>query len=120
MQVDVGTGFVGQFLFGYLTENGRRIPILSQISISGSVEYLGIPDFHRTGGPFWAKNLLYPCSSWGDGGTPTNQDWVVQPGGPYVSVAVVWHGAVPARSAYIPRSPENARASLRHVCDDYL
>ena len=51
-QVYVGAGAVGQFLSNYLTENGRIIPILGQIFINGSVEYMRIPDFHRAGGPF--------------------------------------------------------------------
>ena len=63
MQVDVGTGVVGEFSSDHLTESGRRIPILGQISMNESVEYLGVPDFHRTDGPFWASNLLAPRSS---------------------------------------------------------
>ena len=31
-RVDVGAGVVGLFLSDYLTENGRRIPIIGQIS----------------------------------------------------------------------------------------
>ena len=62
-QVDFGTGVVGGFTSDYLTESGRRFLILGQISINVSVEYLGIPNFHRIGGPFWASNLLAPRSS---------------------------------------------------------
>ena len=50
-RVDVGTGVVGVFTSGYLTVNGRRIPIFGRISINGSVELLGVPDFHRTNRP---------------------------------------------------------------------
>ena len=73
-QLDVSAGVIGQFLSDYLAENGRRIPILGQISINGSVEYLGIPDFHRTSEPFWDDNILAPSSSWGYGGTTTNKN----------------------------------------------
>ena len=79
-QVDAGAGVVGEFSSNYLTESGIRVPILGQIFINGSVEYLGIPDFQRTGGPFWDENLLDPCFSWGDSGTTTNQNWLVEPG----------------------------------------
>ena len=41
-QVDIGAGTVRQFLTDYLTKNGNRIVILGQISINGSVEFLGI------------------------------------------------------------------------------
>ena len=56
-QVDVGAGTVRQFLTDYFYENGGRISILGQISINGSVKFLGIPDFHRTSGPIFIENL---------------------------------------------------------------
>ena len=74
--------------------------------MNGSVESLGIPDFHRTGGPFGPDNLLDPHFSWGDRGTTTNQNWGIQSRGPYGSVPVPWCGVVPASPAYVPRSPE--------------
>ena len=95
--VDVSAGLVVQFSSDYLTEDGRRIPIVGQISINGSVEYLGIPDFHRVSGPFWDDNLLAPCYSWGFGGTNTNQNWRIQPGVPYKDVSIALHVAIPAR-----------------------
>ena len=119
-QVDVDDVVVGDFLYNYRTESGYRLPILGQFSINGSVEYLDIPDFHRTGGPFWADNLLAPCSGWEDGGTSTNQNWRVQPGVPYGSVAVPWSRTVPALPAYVPRIPENARAAAHRVRDNHL
>ena len=103
-RVDVGAGFVGEFLSDYLTESGCRIPIISRISINGSVEHFGVPDFHRTGGTIWAANLLAPRSSWGDGGTTTNQNWLIQPWGPYGNVAAPWSRPIPVHPAYIPRS----------------
>ena len=69
-QVDVGTGNVRYLSSDYLTESGRRIPIIGRISINGSVEWLGVPDFHRTDGPV----VVALRSSWGDGGTTTNQN----------------------------------------------
>ena len=47
-QIYVGAGVVGEFLSDYLTESGRRIPILGRISINGSVEWLAITALHRT------------------------------------------------------------------------
>ena len=88
-QLDVGAGVVGELLSDDLTESRRRVPILGQISINGSVEYLGIPVFHTTGGTFWGANLLAPYFHCGDGGTSTNQNWEIQPGGPYGSVFVL-------------------------------
>ena len=57
-QVDVDAGAVGAFTSDYPTESGRRVPIIGQISINRGVEYLGIPDFHRTSGLFWDAHLL--------------------------------------------------------------
>ena len=44
-QVEVGAGTVGEFTKNYLAKNGRRILIIGQLSINGSVLFLGIPDF---------------------------------------------------------------------------
>ena len=67
---------MGQFKSDYLAESGLRIPILGQISINGSVELLGIPDFFS--GPRFTEDILdpYDTTGWGDGGTP-NQNWTV-------------------------------------------
>ena len=114
--VDIGAGVVGQFSSNYLTENGRIIPILSQICINGSVEYLVISDFHRTDGPMWVDNLLATRSSWGDG-TP-NQKWPLsQPR----NVSVPWNGAVPAPPGYMPAwSPDNMCAAAHRIHDEWL
>ena len=42
-QIDVGAETVGQVLTQYLSENGRIIPVIGQISINGNFELLGIP-----------------------------------------------------------------------------
>ena len=104
-QVDIGAGTVGQFSSHYLAENGRIIPILGQISINGSVIFLGIPNLHRTSEPMFTENLLasHDTTGWGDGGTSI-QNWPVLPGGTYSNVSVPWCGAVPACPACMPRS----------------
>ena len=63
VQVYVRDGVVGQFSSDHLTKDGRRTPNIGQIFINGTVEYLGIPDFYRTGEPFWANNILPTSSS---------------------------------------------------------
>ena len=102
-RVDVGSVVVGEFLSDYITGSGHRIPIIGQISINGSVEYLGITDLHRTSGPFCDANLLAPCSSWGEGGTTTNQNWVVQHGGLFGIVSVLWSRPFSVHLAYVLR-----------------
>ena len=89
-------------------------------SIVGIVQWLGVPDLLRTDGPPWTDNLLAPSPSWGDGGTTTNRNWVIQTGGPYESVSVPWSGLVRVMPAYVCRIPENMRSAARRVCDDLL
>ena len=86
--------------------------------MNGSVEYLGITNFHKTGGTMWADNLLDPRYSWGDGGT-TNQNWEVQLGGPHSNVTMVWGSTVPACPTFMPRSKENLRVTAHCVRDDF-
>ena len=119
VQVEVGAEFMGEFSSNYLIKNKRRIPIIGRILINGSVEWLGVPDFHRTGGTFWDHNLLDLCSSWGYSDTTTNQNWGSQPGGPYGSDSVLWSCPVRVMPAYVRRSTENTRATARHIHENH-
>ena len=80
-QVYVSAGTMGQFSTNCLAENGRRIPILGQIPINGSVKFLGIFNFHRTSGPIFIENIRAPHDTpgWVHGGN-SNQNWPVIPG----------------------------------------
>ena len=97
-KVDVNAGVVGEFSSVYLTESGRTIPL------NGSVEHLGIPDFHGIGRPFWADNPLAPGPSWVEGSTTINQNWVSHPGVTCGSVAVLWSCPVSVCPAFFRRS----------------
>ena len=88
--------------------------------INGSVQWLSIPAPPRTNGPPWTDNILTPSPTWGTGGTDTNLNWGIQPGGTYGSVAVLWSDPVYAMPYYVHRSPENMRSAARRVCDDIL
>ena len=57
-QVEVGAGTVAEFMNNYLAENGRTISIIRQLSINGSVQFLGIPD---SSGEVHCS-LLKPCN----------------------------------------------------------
>ena len=73
--------------------------------INVSVECLSIPHFSCDDGPPWTDNILVPILCWGVGGTVETCNWGSQPGNCYGGVDVPWHGAVPARPDYLPRSP---------------
>ena len=89
-------------------------------SMNGSVQWLVVPAPLRTDGPPWTDNILAPSPAWVNVGTATNPNWVIQPGEPYVSVAIPWSGPVHAVSAYVRRSPENTRSAARCVREDLL
>ena len=111
---------MGQFTANYLDENGRRIPIISQLSINGSVQLLGIPAFVRNSGLLFIENLQAPTvpSGWGDADT-SNKNWGVIPGLSYSIWSVTWDSTVPAHPDYMPRIPENPRTAARRVRDDF-
>ena len=95
-------------------------PLSSAKSINRSFEFLGVPDTLRTNGTYWIDNILVTSPYQGVGGTVTNLNWRSQPGGCYDIVYVPRHGAVPARTNYLPRSPENSRATARRFYDNLL
>ena len=88
--------------------------------INWRVEWLGVPCFSCDHGPPWTDNILVLIPHWRVGGTFEPWAWGDQPGGRYGGVEVPWHEAVPARPAYLPRSPENVRTTSRRVRDDLL
>ena len=75
-QVEVVSGTMGKFTIDYLSENGRSIQIIRQLSINDSVQFLRIPDFVGGIGLSFLPNLKYPVESivWGNGGT-SNHNW---------------------------------------------
>ena len=75
------------------------------------MEWLDVPDLHRTDGTAWTANLLAPCSSWGDGGTTTNQNWGSQSGGSSGSFSIPWNRPVRVLPVYRHRISENTRAA---------
>ena len=88
-QIDVGVETVGQFSTHYFSENGRRIPITSQIPINGSVKLLGITaDAWGCRLPF-IENVQSPTMphGWGDA-DKSNQNRPIIPGGPYSKYTV--------------------------------
>ena len=96
------------------------VPLFLSKIINGSFEFLGVSDPLRTRRPYWIKNILCHSPCWGVRGTVENLNWGSQTDGCYGSVGVPWHGAVPARLAYLPRSPENVSSTLCHIRDDLL
>ena len=120
-RVEVVAGTVGELTIDYLAENGRIIPIIRQISINNSVQFLGIPDFFRGSGLSFFPKLQAPNdpTGWGNGGT-SNKNWGVIPGGPHINTSVAWGTTISDRPAYMPRSPFNPRAAARRICDELI
>ena len=84
------------------------------------MEWLGVPDFHRTDETAWTANILDNCSSWWGGGTTTNQNWVSQYGGASGSVSVLWNCPICVLPVYCRRVLENTRAATRRVPNNHL
>ena len=82
-QVEVVNGTMEEFTTDYLVKDGRRILIIGQLSINGSVRFLGITDFVRGSWLYFLTNLqaIAEATGWGNGGT-SNQNWGLSPGGP--------------------------------------
>ena len=80
-RVDVVAFVEDCFAANFLTENGRRVPMLGRKFIDGSFEYVGVPDFLRTNGPPWNDNLLAPYADCGRGGRPSSRPSNLPPEG---------------------------------------
>ena len=94
--------------------------IYGQRSITDSVEWIGVPDPFFDTGVSWTDKLLVPKARWGDRVRFGYWAWGAQPG-VLIGDDVLWRSVVPARPAYLPRSPpENARATACRVRDARL
>ena len=78
--------------------------IYGQRSINDSIKWLGIPAPFCDTGVAWTDNLLVPEARRGDKVRVGACSWETQPG-VLVGVNVLWHGAVSAHTAYLPRIP---------------
>ena len=118
-QLEVGDVTMGKFIKNFIYENRRRISIIVQLYINGSVQLLGIPTFVINSGLSFIKNLQAPTviSGWGGTNTP-NQNWGVIPGRYYSNVAFTWGSNTSYRLYCMPRSLENPRAAARRVRDE--
>ena len=66
-QIDIGVETFGHFLTQYFAQSVRRIPVISQISINGSVKLWGIPAYAWVCGLMFIENAKAPTLSngWG-------------------------------------------------------
>ena len=120
-QIDVVAETVGQFLTQYFSVNGRRIPIIGQISINRIVKILCIPADTWGCEITFIENIQASTLTHGWGGANTsNKNWPVILGGPYSNVSVAWVSPTPAHNDYIPRSLDNPRAAALRAHDDFL
>ena len=119
-RVDVSAGFFEEFATDYLTKSWCRVHMFGRNFINESVEWLGVPDFHRTDGPAWTANILAHHPSWGDRGSSTNPNWVSKSGGYSGGVSISWNFPVHVLPVYHRRFSENTRTPACRVCDDLL
>ena len=120
-QVEVVSGTMGKFTIDYLSENGRSIQIIRQLSINDSVQFLRIPDFVGGIGLSFLPNLKYPVESivWGNGGT-SNHNWGGSSFGLYITISVSRGASIDPRPDYLLQSLINSRAAARSIRDNFL
>ena len=102
-RVEVTYGTVGEFVANYLSENGRLIDTIGQISINDSVQFLGFTDQAWGSGLPFIFNLLsrVEATGWGIVNYP-NQDWVGGFNDAYSMTNVTWGASIDPRPAYLP------------------
>ena len=118
-QLEVIAVILGEFITNYFAENGSRIPIIGQLSINNSVQFLGIPDHGGEGGLSFLYNLQAPAEAtwWGSGHTSI-QNWGGSMFGPYSMTNVAWGASVNPRPSSLLWSLSNAHAARHRVCDN--
>ena len=119
-RIDVSAETLGYFSTQYLAENGRRIPVIGQISINGCVNFLGISADAWGCGLLFIENVRAPTvlSGWGDCNT-VNQNWGVTLRRPFGNITVALGSTVPDRPSYMTWSPENPRVAACRIRDDF-
>ena len=113
-RVDVGAGFVREFVTDYLTKIWCRVPMFGRKNIYGSVKWLGVLDFLRVDVPAWTSNLLDPFPSWDTEGPAPIRTGIVNTGG--VPTLFLSRGIVPSMSfQFTTIGSLKTRAALRAV-----
>ena len=112
---------MGEFTTDCFAENRRIIPIIDQLYINNSVQFLGIPDFVGGSGLSFLPNLQDPAvpTGWRNGGT-SNQNWVGRRFGPYIQISVSWGASIKPRPDYLPLNLINSCAAALRVRDNFL
>ena len=91
--------------------------IYGEKSVTGSLEWFGVPAPFCDTGVAWTEKSLVPSPRWGDGVTYATLALVTQYG-VLIGSDVPWCSIIPTRPAYLPRnSSENALATVCHVRD---
>ena len=119
--VEVPAGTIRYFVTDYIAKNGRQIPIIGQLSVNGSVQFLGLTDQAWGSGFPFITNLLARVESTG-WGSPNNynQNWGGQLNDANRIKNVTWGDSVSACPAYLPWSPTNPCAAPHRIRDDFF
>ena len=121
VRVDILDGTVKYFVTEYLAGNGCRIRIIGEISVNGSIHFLGLSD------QVWGSGLLYITNlqaqveaTWWGISNNSNQIWGGRFNNSNSITNVAWGTSVDACPAYLPRSPVSPRVAQRRVCDNLI
>ena len=120
-----------RFFTEYINENGRHTQIIGEISINGSVKFIGISEIWVSGFPyianFWAHVESIGWVSSGvtsyngnPGSTTITESWVGIFAHSTVNWSENWNGSVNASPADLPRSPICPHVARRLIHEDFL
>ena len=119
--VEIPDGTAGYFVTNYLAENGRWIPIIGQLSVNNSVQFLGLSD------QAWGSTLLYIANllaqveaKCGGSSNSSNKNWGGHFNNANSIINISWGDSVDAHPTYLPWISMNPHAAQRRVCDHLL
>ena len=112
---------VREFLTGYLSENGHRTHIIGKLSVSDSVQFLGVTDECRGSGLPFIFNLqaFVDTTGWGSGNY-YNQDWGGRIFDANSITNIAWGASINPCPAYLPQSPVNSLFYQRCIRENFL
>ena len=94
--------------------------MFGRISINGSIEWLGVPNFLRNDGPPRKLNILAPYANWGDKGYNTSPNLVSGSRENSDGVSINWNCPAHILPVYHRRIFENTRSAARRTHEDLL
>ena len=124
--IDIPAGNVGEFVTEYFSENGQHNRIIGELSINGSVQFIGISDIWGSVLPFipnprapdissgWGSNVS-SSSNGNTGSSNINGSWGGSFSNPTFNLSGNWSVSIDASPADLSRSPTCPHVYRRRI-----